>query len=515
VPVSTTADLLLHGGHILTLDPIRPTAEAVAVSQGRILAVGSQHNLRGLVSASTRTFDCHGATVLPGFIDPHLHLFAWASRFCGVDLTTARSIPAMQNMLRGRLCGLQPGAWLRGYGYDESLLVEKRHPTRQDLDTVSTDHPVILRHRTGHAAVLNSVALRRVGIDCDFVPPLGGVVERDHLSGQPNGVAYELEPFLRPLIPPLPAQDFAAGVQQAGTELLRHGVCSFHDAGAGNTLEDLVLFRRLSTDGILRSRATVMIGIDAFPQAIAAGLAPFQGDAQVRLGSAKIMVHEGPYGIVPQLDALADMVAQVHRQGWQVALHAVEEGAIWAALAAIEQTQRDWPRANHRHRIEHCALCPPPFVEKLQELQAAIVTQPGFLYFYGDKYAAEIDPAAQDWLYRAKSFLAKGVAVTGSSDCPIAPLAPLIGIQTAITRRAHTGMVLNPSEQVSLDEALALFTRAGAWVGFEENFKGTLTPGKLADIIVLDGNLSETAIEKCGALTVRTTIIGGEIVWSA
>ncbi|MGH7960822.1 MAG: amidohydrolase, partial [Candidatus Binatia bacterium] len=452
--------------------------------------------MRALISPSTHLFECNRRTILPGFIDPHLHLFAWASRFCGVDLSTARSVVEIRDLLTDRLRQIPPEEWVRGYGYDEFFLTEKRHPTRHDLDTLSTDHPIILRHRTGHAAVLNGAALKRAGIDQHFTPPAGGSVERDPRTGEPTGVVYELEKFLRTVIPPLSTRDFTAGVKQASAELLRHGVCSFHDASAGNSLEDFALFQRLSAEGILLPRATVMIGIDALPQVIDAGLAPFSGNDQVRLGSIKIMVHESRGELSPQPDALADMVWQAHKHGFQVALHAVEEAPVCVALNAIEQAQQRLPRTDHRHRIEHCALCPPPFIEKMRETGSVVVTQPGFLYFYGEKYASAVDPDLHGWLYRTKSLGDVGVPVAGSSDCPIAPLSPLVSVQAAMTRQSQTGIVLNPQERLSLSEALALFTSAGAWVGFEEERKGRIMPGMLADLVVLDGDVTAVPVEE-------------------
>jgi len=514
LPSPDIADLLLYGGHALTLDSARPDAQAVAVAAGRILAVGTDHDLRSFVSPRTQTLNCRGRTILPGFIDPHLHLFAWASRFCGADVSTARSIPELQALLTNSLSSLPHGQWLRGYGYDEFFLAEKRHPTKHDLDLVAGDRPVILRHRTGHAAVLNSVALQLAGIHHSFTPADGGQIERDSRTGEPTGVTYELEPYLRTVVPALTPQDFATGVRRAGNELLRLGVTSFHDASVGNTLEDLALFRRLSADALLRSRATVMLGGKALPRIVEAGLTPFCGDEHVRLGSLKIMVHESRGDLYPPPDELTELVWQIHRHGFQVAIHAVEEGPVCAALDAIERALTRLPRANHRHRLEHCALCPPPFIDKLVETGTVVVTQPGFLYFYGEKYAAEIDPNLHDWLYRSKSFLERGVLVAGSSDCPVAPVAPFVNLQAAMTRCSRSGLLLNPRDRLSLPEALALFTSTGAWVGFEEKHKGRIIPGMLADLIVLDGDLLTVPVEEVGNCHVTMTIVGGEVVWA-
>ena len=509
-----TADLLLYGGRILTLSLTRPTVEAIAIADGKILAVGKERDLRVLTSPRTQKISCAGRTVIPGFIDPHLHLFSWASRLCGVDVSTARSFGEIQTLLTHHLSSLASGTWLRGYGYDEFFLYEKRHPTRFDLDTVSITHPIILRHRTGHAAILNSMALQQAGIDRSFTPPAGGIVEHDPATREPTGVVYELEKFLRTVIPPLADDEFMTAVQQASNELLRHGVTSFHDASAGNTLEDFALFQRLRDDGILQSRATVMIGSDSLPQLTEAGLVPFSGDEHLRLGSVKIMLHEGSGEVYPPLEELNEMVWQAHQRGFQVALHAVEEGPICAALEAIEIALQRQPRTDHRHRIEHCTLCPPPFIEKLIETGTAVVTQPGFLHFYGEKYRAGIPPEQQEWLYRTKSLLASGIPVAGSSDCPIAPLAPLISLQTAMTRKTREGMPLNPQEQLPLNDALTLFTSAGAWLSFEEGQKGKIMPGMLADLVVLDGDLMKTPAEEVGKLKIVMTIIDGKVVFA-
>ena len=508
------ADLLLYGGRVLTCDPNRPEAQAVAIAAGKILAVGTEQELRAFVSPKTQTLPCAGKTVLPGFIDPHLHLFAWASRYCGADLSTARSIAEIQSQLQARLDALDSHDWLRGYGYDEFFLDEKRHPNRRDLDAIATDRPVILRHRTGHAAVLNSVALRQTGIHTQFIPPKGGNVERD-ASGQPTGVVYELESFLRTALPPLPAREFQAGLRQVNSELLRNGVCAFHDASAGNTLESIERFAALRADGLIRPRATVMVGVEAFSQVREAGLTAFDRSGQVRLGSIKIMLHESGGELYPPLDDLTEMVWQIHRNGFQVAIHAVEEAPVCAALEAIQQAQGRLPRRDHRHRIEHCTLCPPPFLDTLAETGCAVVMQPGFLHFYGDKYAAQVDPEVHAWLYRAKSFRERNIPVAGSSDCPIAPQAPLGAIQAAVTRRSHTGTVLNPAEGLSCLEAIGLFTQAAAWVGFEEDQTGGIAPGRRADVVILDSALTRLPAEALSRVNVQTTIIDGQIVYSA
>jgi predicted amidohydrolase YtcJ len=291
-------------------------------------------------------------------------------------------------------------------------------------------------------------------------------------------------------------------------------VTSFHDASAGNTLEDFSLFQQLTADGLLTSRATVMIGIDAFPQLLDTQLAPFSGNDQVRLGSIKIMLHESQGSVHPEPEVLREMVWQAHQHGFQLAFHAVEEAAISMALDALEHAQQRFPRSDHRHRIEHCFLCPPPFIKQIAKTACAVVSQPGFLHWYGEKYAAEIDADIHDWLHRSKSLIDQGIHVAGSSDCPIAPLGPLTSIQTAVTRQSQIGRSLNRQEGVTLAEALPLFTSTGAWVGFEEDKKGKIVPGMLADLVVLDGDITAVPVQAISSLSVVTTIVGGKVAWN-
>jgi predicted amidohydrolase YtcJ len=328
-------------------------------------------------------------------------------------------------------------------------------------------------------------------------------------------VLFELEGWLRLKIPPLPAPVFADGLARAGADLLRHGICAFHDASAGNTPADVDLFRRLRAETVLRSRPTVMVGIDAFSEVVDAGLTPFCEAGGVRLGHVKIMVHETAEGVHPSPTTLAEDVWRVHRSGFHVAIHAVEEAAVCAAVDALEKAQRRLPRPDARHRIEHCALCPPPFVDWLAATRCGVVLQPGFLHAFGDKYAAEINSDVHGWLYRLRSLKRAGIAIAGSSDCPVGPLSPLVGIGAAMTRRSSSGVALNLDEALTLREALGLYTHAAAWMGFEDNRSGRLLPGRRADLVVVNADLTGLPASEVGSCVVGVCVIDGQIVWEA
>lgn len=511
---SSRADLVLDEARVLTIDPRQPHAECVAIAAGEILAVGTRDEIRPFIGPHTRRFSCEWRTILPGCIDPHLHLFAWASRACGADLSGARSITDIRNALSARLSRTAGDGWLRGYGYDEFCLRKRRHPTRHDLDAVTADRPIIVRHRSGHAAVLNSLALSRVGITAHR-GSRQGVIERD-AHGEPTGIIYEMEAFLRKVLPRPDAAEFQTGLRAVSHELLRHGICAFHDAGANNTLRTVRQFSDLVEEGVLHSRPTVMLGMSGFSELTDAKREAGIGTAnRVRIGSVKIMLHESGGHLDPPPDELAEMVWQVHRRGLQVAIHAVEEASVCVAIDAIQHAQSRLPRSDHRHRIEHCSLCPPTFLDSLAESGCAVVMQPGFIHFYGDEYLAEVGRDVHPWLYRTQSFFDRGIPVAAGSDCPVAPQNPWLAVHAAITRQTRSGAVVNPEEAVSLGKALALWTRAAAWMGFDEKQAGCLAPGLRADVLVLNCDVTRLAPEDLGNVAVDTTIIDGRPVYSA
>ena len=362
--------------------------------------------------------------------------------------------------------------------------------------------------------MLNSPALSRVGITAHR-GPRQGVIERD-AHGEPTGVIYEMEAFLRKVLPRPDTAEFQAGLRAVSHELLRHGICAFHDAGANNTLRTVRQFSDLVEEGVLHSRPTVMLGMSGFSELTEAEReAGIRTANRVRIGSVKIMLHESGGHLDPPPDALAEMVWQVHRRGLQVAIHAVEEAPVCATIDAIQRAQRRLPRSDHRHRIEHCSLCPPTFLDSLAESGCAVVTQPGFIHFYGDKYLAEVGRDVHPWLYRTRSFFDRGIPVAAGSDCPVAPQNPWLAVRAAITRQTRNGAVVNSEEAVSLGKALALWTRAAAWMGFEETQAGCLASGLRADVLVLNCDVMRLAPEDLGNVAVDTTIIDGQPVYSA
>ncbi len=227
------------------------------------------------------------------------------------------------------------------------------------------------------------------------------------------------------------------------------------------------------------------------------------------------MVGEATGRLEPTQLELNQQAAIAHRAGFQLAIHAIEQSTVEAAITALEYAHSQQPGAELRHRIEHCSECPPELLERIKELGVMIVTQPPFIYYSGERYLATVPARQFRWLYRFKSFIDSGLTVAASSDCPVVPANPLVGIYAAVTRRAETGQEILPEQSISVRQALAMYTINAAYASFEEDLKGSITPGKLADVVVLSDNPTTVPPEAIKDIKVEMTIIDGKIVWEA
>jgi predicted amidohydrolase YtcJ len=510
--------MMLSHATVLTMDRRQPRAEAVAWRGGRIIAVGKNMEVLRLRGRDTAVIDCQGGTVVPGFIDAHLHFRAYVGTLLGVDCSPrrVRSLYALQTLLRQQAQSRSSGQWLVGYGYDDFALAERRHPTRWDLDVVTSQHPIRLAHRSRHAWVLNSLALAQLGITREFVTPPGGVVEREVGSGEPTGLLVDMDGYLRErLPPPMTPKAFQQGVRRASQALLSAGVTTMQDASVTNDLAAYDRFRTWIADGDLDLHLSLLLGASSLPELIDAGLKSGAGSPLLRVHGIKMRLDEGHGTLYPPQDVLNEQVWDAHRLGFPVAIHAVDLAALVSALQAIRLAQERLPRPDLRHRLEHCALCPEVCIDELADLHVAVVTQPAFLWHHGPRYLAEIEPAQHPWLYRVKSLLERGVPVAGSSDAPIVFPQPLEGIQAAVSRLTSDGRIIGPAERVSVDEALWLFTQGAAWACGLEGEIGSITPGKLADLVVLEANPTQVPAAEIARIPVRMTLVDGVVRWSA
>ena len=539
------ADLILFNAGVLTLEPGQPTAEAVAIGCNRILSVGNNREVRAFKGPHTEMLDCRGLTLLPGFVDSHCHLLAMAAALTGVDCSPVRagsrsgSIESLIQLIRGRAQETPQGNWIRGFGYDEGDLEEGRHPTRWDLDRAAPEHPVRLDHRSGHAVVLNSLGLALAGIYSDTEDPPEGLIDRDPVSGEITGLLFEMSGFLRQRLGNKRNEEqFREGVARLNQLLLGYGITSVHDAGPDNGLNRWETLQELTCSNSLASRVSLMAGSSKLSEFQDAGLVWGSGDDRLRLGHVKLMLTLTTGGLHPSVDELRDRVAQAHQAGFPVAIHAVEQEAVQAAVRSLRsqapattaggsfQSSGLGPPGDGlalvaRNRIEHCSEASPQLTSAIKRCGAVVVTQPGFLYWNGDRYLERVEPGLQQHLCPIGALLNKGIPVAFSSDGPVIDPSPWPGIYSAVTRLTYQGNMLPPSKTernsqgILALEALRAYSWGGAWAEGNEASKGSIKPGKSDDLVLVDAD--PTGVGPKDLLEIRAvlTLIGGKVVWEA
>jgi len=510
------ADLILYNANIIPLDPKIKTARLVAIRKNRIQTVTDNDALKYLKDRHTRVIDCDGKTVLPGFCDAHFHLRSSAASLVTLDLSNqakVQSISDIQTGIREFSKKLAPGMWVRAAGYNEFHLAEKRHPTRRDLDKAAPQHPVRLAHQSRHVHVLNSLALDQVGISRYTPDPPGGLIDRNLNDGEPTGILFEMNDFLSKRIPPLDENELNRGLIRINQKLLSTGITSIQDASSHNDLKQWEMMSSWKERGIFLPRTSMMLGLQGFNNFEKYDFSSSVGKDQLRLGAVKIILDETTGRLCPSQPELNTLVLQIHRAGLQVAIHAIEAPAVESACNAIEFALHKAPRSDHRHRIEHCSICPPSLAKRIASLGIMVVTQPPFIYYNGDRYLKTVSNHQLQHLYPIATLLKKGVTVAASSDSPIVAPDPLIGIYAAVSRRSKTGQRVLLKEQINPLDAIRMYTTHAAKATFDETKKGSITPGKLADLVVLNGDPTQLPADEIKDLEVKMTILNGKIVW--
>ena len=505
-------DIALVNGNVLTLDSAQPLADAVLVRHGRIAWVGERRNLSTAFLADADVIDCGGRTVVPGFIDAHCHILAYAASLDAVDCSPS-AVSGIEGILREirRVAELTPrGDWIRATGYSDFDLREKRHPTRRDLDLASPHHPVRLNHRSGHASVLNSLALERVGIGVDTEEPPGGTIARDLDDGAPSGLLLEMGDWLDGRIPPLNECRLREAVSQANRIFLSQGVTRVVDATPSNSVDRWKFLGRMRNEGSLAPSLHLMPAAGRIDDFLRAGLRFGRGDGQAAIGHAKIVITQSGGRLYPSADELRSIIEYAHSSGFPVAIHAVEADAVTAAAEVLAAAHA--PAL--RDRIEHASECPPDALGALLRAKPVIVSQPGFIRDSGHRYLKEFGADAR-WLYRFKTFVNCGLTLAASSDAPVSAPSPLAGMRAAITRQAESGEVVGEEERLTAIEALEMHTKSAAHAVCAEDAAGTIAAGKRADITVLSADPTGIAPERLPDVAVTMTIVNGEVVWQA
>ncbi|MTE19857.1 amidohydrolase family protein [Streptomyces sp. TRM43335] len=531
-------DLKLTGARVRTVDDAHPRAHTLGVLHGRI--VGLDDTVADLPARTT--VDCHGATVVPGFGDAHNHMAWFGQSLAELDLSDADTPDAVHDAVARRAATLPADAWIVGSGYDDTVL--GGHPHRTALDRAGGGRPVWLKHRSGHMCAVSSEVLRLAGVLAGTAAePEGGVVVRD-ASGAPTGLLQErAQSLVTGLVQPYPVEELADAIGRASAVYASEGLTHVTEAGIGRGLigrspVEAAAYQLARERGTLATRVELMVAADnlhplhAHPDdditaGIDLGLRTGFGDDRLRLGPMKIWLdgsligrtaavteplcgHDHTAGVYQDdPEAMRALVVAAHRAGWRIAAHAIGDAAVDLALDALDEAHRAAPRPGARHRIEHSGVVRPDQLRRYVDLGVTPVPQARFLHAVGDTMAEALGPDRTGWLYRHRSFLDHGLRVPGSSDRPVAPGAPLLGMQSMVERLSRDGAVLGPDERVTAEVALRAYTLDAAWVSLDEDRRGSLTPGKLADLVLLSDDPVETDGGRIGAIDVLATFVSG------
>jgi len=531
-----TATLILTHGKIHTLDPALPEATAIAIAGDRILKVGSDKEIAALVAPGTRKIDLQGKMVIPGLIDAHLHLAGIGEWLENLDLKGLATPAEAVKRVEEAASRTAPGGWILGRGWDQNLWPVPEFPTAAMLDAVSEDHPVSLKRIDGHALWANSKALAEAGITKTTPNPPGGKILHDPTSGLPSGVLVDdAMSLVERKIPPATPETVQRRIVTAGRQLLASGITSVHDAGIEPG--DVDLYMKMVEEGSLPVRVYAMEGGSnrKLPNYFLREPLIGYGDRRFTFRAIKVGVDGAlgsrgaallePYSDDPKNtgiltmpgEQLEQLTKDALRKGFQICVHAIGDRGNRTALNSLEAALAAVPAKDPRLRIEHAQILSPADVPRFAHLGILVSMQPTHATSDMPWVPARLGPDRISAAYAWKSILDSGAHLSFGSDAPIESFNPFKGLFAAVTREDEN---LNPpggwmpEQRLTREEALRAFTVGAAYAAFEENEKGTLTPGKLADLVVLDRDYFAVPEEEIFKITPERTILGGVEVYT-
>lgn len=528
------ADLVLLGGNVITVDKSFSIAQAVAAKDGRIIAVGSDDDVRSLIGDDSEVLNLGGKTVVPGFNDSHMHPLIYGMDLLKINCGSPpnKSIKDILGRIKAAADKTPPGEWINCSEYKHLLLEEKRPITKWDLDAVAPNNPVLLP--TIHALSLNSCALELAGITKKTPDPEGGSIEKDPDSGEPTGMLYERAVrMILDLVPAPKPEDYVKALGLVSEQLLEEGITSVQEAGGVEDFENPILFKAYQDArkaNLMRVRSYIMLTIHSagdLKEVKDFGFYTGFGDEWLRIGPIKTFM-DGSFTMrkaaiyPPEVDnslgtlvwekeELIEVVREMHQIGWQICAHAQGDRGIDLLLDAYEAAINDFPRPDHRHRVEHSGITTPSIQKRYKKMGIVVASQPNLIHFYGSNfpfYGSE----RMRWIYPFKTLLDQGIVLSGGSDCRATPFPPRIGMWSAVNRiEKNSQEVLVPEERISAKDALKMWTINGAYASFEENVKGSIEAGKYADMVVLDRDPLTIEAEELIEMRVLATVLGGKI----
>ena len=537
--------ILLYNGEVITVNAKNEMAQAVLIEGNKIRFVGSTREALGLCDESTRKIDVGGNTVLPGFIETHIHTASRLVLTKGIDLSKKSGITGIADLLRRigeHVAGLKKGEWLLCHGLTFEDLEERRWPTRWELDGVSPENPVAITHSSGHTGLYNTKALELCHVlDGQLDYPAEHVV-RDE-EGVPNGVLKEVAHFkilnVIDRFNPVTEEKLVETLADASKLMNSVGITTAHDAGATGAMTIRAMQKAVKA-GRLTCRMYPMLftlmgkdlNIEFVNAQIQSGFVTGFGDEYMKIGPVKIMVDgSGASGTCATRQPMShnhktmppsmtqqevdDIVVRAHRAGFQITAHCIGDKGVEMILDAYEKAQREFPREDCRHRIEHCMIAEPDLLERIRKLKVIPTFNPAFINLWGVSFNKYYGGSRRSYLIPMRSAIDAGIVCTAASDWECIPdMRPIQGIASAVDRTVYaTGEKVAENQAISLMEAIRCYTYNAAYAGFDENVKGSLEAGKLADVVVLDGKITLKTPREISRMSVERTIFDGRIVY--
>jgi len=517
------ATLAIINANVVTLNPKQPRAEAIAIQNGKIVAVGSNQEVRRYIRNKTRVIDAENKTVVPGFVDCHVHMTGFGQSLQTLDLRNVESIEEMQYEL-GKYARENPEKeWILDGRWDQERFAEKRYPTRRDLDAAVLDRPVFLIRVCGHMGVVNSRALQLAGITKETAVD-GGRIGLDETSGEPNGIVQEnAMELVWKAVPKPSSKELEETCIIACEKAVEAGITCVHWLVSSG--EEIRAIQRLYLDGRLPLRVYLGISAELLEELVNLGLSTGFGNDVVKIGFVKIFADgslgartaalKDPYSDNPNTKGLMlhtqkklnKLVLNAHRAGLQLGVHAIGDHAIEAVLNAFEEALKRHPIKDHRHRIEHCSVLNPRLIKRMKRLNLIASVQPHFVV--SDFWVAtRLGRDRARWIYPFKTLMQEGLTVASGSDCPVEPISPLLGIWAAVSRKSFT------EERITVEEAIRTYTLNAAYASFDEDKRGTIEVEKSADLTILSNDLFDVPPNEIKRILVEMTIVDGKIVYA-
>ncbi len=518
------ADLVLTDGHILTMNTSQFQAEAIAIKKDRIVQVGTKTEVGRWIGKETKVINLEGKTVVPGFIDTHVHVADFGRMLTWVDLSDVNSISELMNRVQKRVQKTPKGKWIIGRGWDDSAFIEKRYPNLDDLDSVSPNNPVVLYRQKGRVCVVNTKALELAGIGEDTDSSLRDEIAKDRKTGKLTGILNEnATDLVWKMIPEPSDDDIVEAIVAASQKMVEAGLTSVH--WIVTSTKEISILQRLCTEDKLPLRAFLIIPANLLDEALR--LVQLSScNLSMKLGGVMIFVDgflaartaalgesysdndENKGQLFCTQRKIRELVTRIRSAHLQPIVHAMGDRAIDVALTALAGVPKENSGA-FLFRLEQAAVLDKSLIQRMKKQNIIVSVQPCVVAseFLVWSAVSRLGNARARWLYPLKTLLNQGICVAGGSDCPMEPLSPLQGIQASVTRESF------PEERITVDDALTLYTINPAYSTCEEKIKGTIEGGKLADITVLSKDPRKVEQNQIVNIRVETTIVGGKVVY--